>query len=105
MPIWGAERVTMQNRIGVACIYRQFISRKSEQATPRIKWWRLKGDNLKVQFREKVLDKVRPVESVQYWWEETSTTILRVGQEMLDMTTSLPRVIRRHGGGTTRCRR
>ena len=50
--------------------------RKTEQATPRIKWGRLKEDNLKVQFREKVLDKVRPVESVQEWWEETSTTIL-----------------------------
>ena len=34
--------------------------------------------NLKVQFREKVLDKVRPVESVHEWWEETSTTILSV---------------------------
>ena len=39
--------------------------RKPEKATPRIKWWRLKEDDLKVQFREKVLDKVRPVESVQ----------------------------------------
>ena len=32
--------------------------RKPEQATPRIKWRRLREDNLKVQFREKVLDKV-----------------------------------------------
>ena len=30
--------------------------RKPEQATPRIKWWRLKEDDLKVQFSEKVLD-------------------------------------------------
>ena len=61
--------------------------RKPELATPRIKWWRLREDNRKVQFREKVLDKVRPVESVQEWWEETSTTILRAGQEVLGMTT------------------
>ena len=61
--------------------------RKPELATPRIKWWRLREDNLKVQFREKVLDKVRPVESVQEWWEETSTTILIVGQDVLGMTT------------------
>ena len=27
------------------------------------------------------------IESVQEWWEETSTTILRVGQEVLGMTT------------------
>ena len=61
--------------------------RKPEQATPRIKWWRLSEDNLKVQFREKMLDKVRPVECVHEWWEETSTRILRVGQEVLGMTT------------------
>ena len=52
--------------------------RTPEQATPRIKLWRLKEENLKIKFREEVLDNVRPVESVQEWWEETSTTILRV---------------------------
>ena len=34
-----------------------------------------------------MLAKVRPVESVQEWWEETSSTILRVGEEVLGMTT------------------
>ena len=32
-------------------------------------------------------DKLRPVESGQKWWEEASYTILRVGQEVLGMTT------------------
>ena len=40
-----------------------------------------------------MLDNVRSVESVQEWWEETSTTILRDGQEVLGMTTG-----RRHRG-------
>ena len=60
--------------------------RKPEQATPRIKWWRLREDNLKVQFREKVLE-VRPVKCVREWWKEPSTRILRVGQDVLGMTT------------------
>ena len=34
-----------------------------------------------------MLDKVRPVDSVQEWWEETSTNILRLGQEVMGMTT------------------
>ena len=34
-----------------------------------------------------MLDKVRPVESVQEWWNKTSTPILRVGQDVLGMTT------------------
>ena len=62
-------------------------TRQPEQATPRVKWWRVKKDNVKGQFREKLLDKVRPLESVQECWEETSKSILRVGQEVLGMTT------------------
>ena len=33
-----------------------------------------------------VLEKVKPVESVQEWWEETNMAILRVGQEALGIT-------------------
>ena len=84
----NGEAVAAQHRVVVMdWEIQRGKKRKPEQATPRIKWWRLREDNLKVQFREKVLDKVRPVECVQEWWEETSTRILRVGQEVLGMTT------------------
>ena len=33
-----------------------------------------------------MLAKVRPVESVQDWWEERSTPISRVGQKVLSIT-------------------
>ena len=33
-----------------------------EQVTPKIKWWRLKEDNLKLQFRENVLGERRLLE-------------------------------------------
>ena len=58
-----------------------------EQVTPKIKWWRLKEDNPKIQFREKVLSERRLLENVQEWWEENSTVTLRAGQEVLGMTT------------------
>ena len=35
---------------------------------------------------ETVLEKVRPVDSVQEWWEERSTTGLRLGQDVLSIT-------------------
>ena len=35
---------------------------------------------------ETVLEKVRPMDSVQEWWEQRSTTILRVGHEVLSFT-------------------
>ena len=38
-----------------------------EQVTLKIKWWRLKEDNLKIQFRKKVLGERIMLESVQEW--------------------------------------
>ena len=62
----NGEAVAAQHRVLVMdWEIQQGKKRKPEQATPRIKWWRLKEDNLKVQFREKVLDKVLPVYCVQ----------------------------------------
>ena len=47
--------------------------------TPRIKWWILKEDNPKVNFRETVLEKERPMESVQEWLEEYDDFESRTG--------------------------
>ena len=58
-----------------------------EQVTPKIKWWRLKEDNLKIQFREKVMSERRLLGNGREWWEENRTVILRAGQEVLGMTT------------------
>ena len=38
-----------------------------EQVTTKIKWWKLKVENLKIQFREKVLRERRLLENVQVW--------------------------------------
>ena len=51
-----------------------------EQVTPKIKLWRLKEEDLNIQFREKVLSERRQLESVQEWCEENSIVILRAGQ-------------------------
>ena len=55
--------------------------------TPKIKWWRLKEENPKIQFREKVLSERSLLENVQEWWEENSTVLLRAGQDVHGMTT------------------
>ena len=75
-----------------------------EQVTPKIKCWRMKEENLKIEFREKVLSERRPLENVQEWWKENSMVMLRAGQEVLGMTTGRrpPGDIGRHGGGTMR---
>ena len=50
-------------------------------------WWRLREDKFnRITFRETVLEKEKQVESVQEWWDERNTTILRAGQEVLSIT-------------------
>ena len=54
-----------------------------EQVTPKIKWWRLKEENLNIQFIEKVLSERRLVE----WWEENIMGKSRTGQGVIGMST------------------
>ena len=73
----SGESVAAQHRVlvldwEIKCSKRRI----PEQVTPKIKWWRLKEDNLKIQFREKVLSERRLLENVQEWWDENSTAIL-----------------------------
>ena len=84
----NGESVAAQHRVlvldwEIKCSKRRI----PEKVTPKIKWWRLKEENLKIQFREKVLSERRLLENVQDWWEANSTVIVRAGQEVLGMTT------------------
>ncbi|XP_068250775.1 uncharacterized protein [Palaemon carinicauda] len=42
---------------------------------PKIKWWKLKEEELNVLFKERVLEAVRLHEDVQEWWTENSKVI------------------------------
>ena len=84
----NGESVAAQHRVlvldwEIKCSKRRI----PEKVTPKIKWWRLKEENLKIQFREKVLSERRLLENVQEWWEANSTVIVRAGQEVFGMTT------------------
>ena len=86
----NGESVAAQHRVlvldwEIKCSKR----RVPEQVTPKIKWWRLKEENLNIQFREKVLSERRLLENVQKWWEENTKEGCLLGT-------------RRHGGGTMR---
>ena len=57
------ESVAAQHRVLV--LYWEITCSKRripEQVTPKIKWWRLKEDNLKIQFREKVMSERKLLE-------------------------------------------
>ena len=100
----NGESVAAQHRVlvldwEIRCSKRRI----PDQVTPKIKWWRLKDDNLNIQFREWVLSERRLLKRVQEWLEENSMVILGVGQDVLGMSTGKRAPgDKRHGGGTMR---
>ncbi|XP_068247906.1 uncharacterized protein [Palaemon carinicauda] len=51
---------------------------------PKIKWWKLKEEELRVLFKKRVLEAIRLHEDVQEWWTENSKVILRIREEVLE---------------------
>ncbi|XP_047105949.1 uncharacterized protein LOC124775154 [Schistocerca piceifrons] len=62
------------------------IQRHINQCEGKIKWWRLKDKNLREEFSEKVLGKVKLAESVQEWWKIYSAIIRKIEEEGFGLT-------------------
>ncbi|XP_047004713.1 uncharacterized protein LOC124622970 [Schistocerca americana] len=60
--------------------------RRINQCERKIKWWRLKDKNLREEFSEKVLGKVKLTESVQEWWKINSAVIRKTRDEVFGLT-------------------
>ena len=82
----NGESVAAQHRVlvlgwEIKCSKRRI----PEQVTPKIKWWRLKEENLK--FREKVLNERRLFDNVQagdketWWWNEEVKGAIRARKQ------------------------
>ncbi|XP_068234155.1 uncharacterized protein [Palaemon carinicauda] len=78
----NGESVAVQHRLVVIdCRLRSCRSKKTRM-DPKIKWWKLKEEELRVLFKERVLKTVKLHEDVQEWWTENSKVILRIGEEV-----------------------
>ncbi|XP_068240031.1 uncharacterized protein [Palaemon carinicauda] len=78
------ESVAEQHRsVVIDCRLRNCRRSKKKRMDPKIKWWKLKGEELRVLFKERVLEAVRLHDHVQEWWTENSKVILRIGEQVL----------------------
>lgn len=60
------EHLSAQHKIVVTdWEFRAVKKKRPQRGAPRIKWWRLKDDNLKSEFKERVLGRIEPLEEVQ----------------------------------------
>ncbi|XP_068205284.1 craniofacial development protein 2-like [Palaemon carinicauda] len=80
----NGESVAVQHRLVVIdCRVRNYRRSKKTIIDPKIKWWKLKEEELRVLFKERVLEAVRLHDDVKELWTENSKVILRIGEEVL----------------------
>ncbi|XP_013774375.1 uncharacterized protein LOC106459310 [Limulus polyphemus] len=60
--------------------------RGKQREVPKIKWWKLEEEQLKDQFKERVMNEITPKENANEWWRENSNIIRRIGEELLGKT-------------------
>lgn len=81
----NGESVTSQHRLLVMDmsirVQKGGVCRKEFQR--KIKWWRLKEENVTEEYRDKVLESVVEKESVESWWNANSSVIKRVASQVL----------------------
>lgn len=84
--IYG-EHVAAQHKLVVVDSEITVKKRKIQQRTaPKIKWWKLKDDELKRKFKERVQERMSTTDCVQNWWEINSSEIKKAGKEILGVT-------------------
>lgn len=80
------DHVTAQHRLVVMDLSITVTRRQKGKVTTerRIKWFKLKDQDLKHTFKDRLLsDLDMEIEEVNGWWNRVSETILRVGKEVL----------------------
>ncbi|XP_068243790.1 uncharacterized protein [Palaemon carinicauda] len=71
------------SREGIEKVHGGWDVYEGHNGVEKIKWWKLKEDELRVLFKERVLEVVRLYEDVQEWLTKKSNVILRIGEEVL----------------------
>uniref|UniRef100_A0A8D8YAF2 Craniofacial development protein 2 n=3 Tax=Cacopsylla melanoneura TaxID=428564 RepID=A0A8D8YAF2_9HEMI len=82
------ESVTTQHRLVVidVDIKSGVVTKYKKTYEKRVKWWKLKEESVRREFKEKVLEKISREEDVETWWTVNSEIIKRVGVKVMGMT-------------------
>lgn len=84
-----SESVAAQHKLVVAD-YEMVVGKRRKcikRGEQRIKWWKLKEEGLREEFKETVLREVKLPDDVQEWWSYNSNVITKAGKDVLGVTT------------------
>ena len=60
--------------------------RRLVRRIPRVKWWKLKEEHLKQEFKIRVMERIRMEEEAQEWWTWNSEVLRKAGEEVFGVT-------------------
>ncbi|XP_051790281.1 uncharacterized protein LOC127529729 [Erpetoichthys calabaricus] len=84
--VFAGESVVKQHRMVVCRMTLEIKKRKRVRAEPRIKWWKLKKEDCKVEFREEVRQALGGSEELPDSWETTADVIRVTARRVLGVT-------------------
>ena len=82
----NGESVSGQHRLVILDCKVKCAKRRKRQSIPKIKWWKLKEVDFRIQFTERVINEIASKENANKWWEVNSEIIRKVGEELLGKT-------------------
>ncbi|XP_051789178.1 uncharacterized protein LOC127529475 [Erpetoichthys calabaricus] len=82
----AGECVVKQHRMVVCRMTLEIKKRKRVRAEPRIKWWKLKKEDCKVEFREEVRQALGGSEELPDSWETTADEVRVTARRVLSVT-------------------
>ncbi|XP_051776636.1 uncharacterized protein LOC127526150 [Erpetoichthys calabaricus] len=97
------ESVVNQHRVVVCRMMLESKKRKRVRAEPRIKWWKFKKEDCKVEFREKVRQALGGSEELPDSWAATADVVKVTARRVLGVTSGQRK--RKPGGGMGKYRR
>ena len=62
------------------------VAQGKKTVQPKIKWWRLKDQEMRERFKEAVLHSIRLADDVKIRWGKNSAMIIRTAEELLGKT-------------------
>ena len=84
--VFKGEGVSAQHRIVVMDCEMKTTRKGKKICIPKIKWWELKNEQRRLEFKEKVMREITSKEDPNEWWEENSKVVRRVAEEVLGKT-------------------
>ena len=80
------EAVAKQHHLVVADITIRTGKKGRKKSTPKIMWWKMKNEEMKASFCQRVLEEIELKDDVDDWWQHNQQVIVRAAEEIFGKT-------------------